>query len=60
MVFREMFLKDCSFHVLKEAPLGEVEGALLVCEENVDEEIFHWSNQVDLVKELAKENQYSG
>jgi DNA-binding MarR family transcriptional regulator len=59
IVFRDMFSGNCSFHVLKDPPAAEVNGVLLVCEENIDPHVFRWVNQVDLVKELAKENQYA-
>lgn len=59
MVFREEFSGDCSFFVQKEIPKEKINGALLVCKEDVDEESLALHKYVDLVKELAKENHYS-
>ena len=60
MIYREEFMKDCSFFVQKEIPQSEIDGALLVCKEGIDEDslILH-NHRVDLVKELAMENHYS-
>lgn len=59
MVAKEIPLKDCSFCILQETPLTKIEGTLLICKENVGEGDFALNNNVDLIKELAKENHYS-
>lgn len=57
MVFNEVCTDDCTLKLLTEPPQTEVEGVLLVCQEELGENIFIWNNQIDLVEELAKENQ---
>ena len=59
MAAKEIPLKDCSFCILQEIPLTKIEGTLLICKENVGEDDLALNNNVDLIKELAKENHYS-
>ena len=59
MVSREIPLKDCSFCTLQEIPVTKIEGILLICKENVNENELVLNHAVDLIKELAKENHYS-
>ena len=58
-VFREHFSGSCSFFVQNEIPKNEINGALLICKEGVDEDSLALHNWVDLIKELAMENHYS-
>ena len=58
-VFRELFPMDCFFYILEEIPHEEVEGVILTCKENIDEEKMALHNRVDLISELAKDNHYS-
>lgn len=58
MVVQEIPLKDCSFCVLQEIPETQIQGTLLICQENVDEKCLTSNSHVDLIRELAKENHY--
>lgn len=59
MVAKEVPLKDCSFCTLDEIPSSAIQGALLICKENVPEDNLFLHNHVDLIRELAKKNHYS-
>ncbi len=59
MVAKEVPLKDCSFSKLDEVPKTAIKGTLLVCRENIPEDDLVLHNHVDLIRELAKEDQYS-
>lgn len=54
MVIKDSGWKDCSFCVLEEIPPSELQGMLLVCKENVNEDALVLHNYVDLIKEIAK------
>ena len=56
MVFKEEFDGDCSFFVQKEIPKEKINGVLLICKEDIDEESLTLHKYVDLIRELAKEN----
>jgi DNA-binding MarR family transcriptional regulator len=60
MVAKEVPLKNCSFRILEEIPPTTIQGTLLICKENIDEDNLALHNHVDLIRELAKENHYSG
>lgn len=60
MVAKEVPLKDCSFCTLDEIPPSVIQGTLLICKENVPEGKLVLHNHVNLIRELAKENGYSG
>lgn len=59
MVAKEAPLKDCSFCILEELPATKVSGTLLICKENIDQNVLALNTHVDLISELAKENHYS-
>lgn len=54
MVLKEIGWEDCFFYVLEEIPQSELQGALLVCKENIDESALVLHHYVDLIKEIAK------
>ena len=56
MVFKEEFDGDCSFFVQTEIPKEKINGVLLICKEDIDEEGLASHKYVDLIRELAKEN----
>ncbi len=58
MVAQEIPLKDCSFCVLQEIPATKIQGTLLICKENIDEDCLASHDHVDLIRELAKEDYY--
>ena len=54
MVVKEVEWKDCSFHALDEVPSTAVNGLLLVCAENIKQELLVLHNYIDLIQEIAK------
>lgn len=59
LVFRESMSGNCTFHILHKIPQDKVDGVILVCEENFDDDNLAFHNKIDLIEELAKDNQYS-
>lgn len=57
---KDIPLLDCTFSLIDEIPQTAVQGTLLVCKENVNEESLVLHNHVNLIRELAKENDYAG
>lgn len=54
MVVKEIDWEDCSFHVLTEVPPSSVKGQLLICAENIKQELLVLHSYVDLIQEIAK------
>lgn len=54
MVVKEVDWKDCSFHVLPEVPPSAVKGLLLICAENIKQELLVLHSYIDLIQEIAK------
>lgn len=54
MVVKEIDWKDCSFHVLAEVPPSAVKGLLLICAENIKQELLVLHSYIDLIQEIAK------
>lgn len=57
MAFQEAKFHDCTVSRVKEVPQTKVDGILLVCREDVDGRPYNVDNCVDLIKELAKDNE---
>lgn len=55
--FQEAKFHDCTVSRVKEVPQTKVEGVLLVCREDVDGRPHNVDNCVDLIKELAQDNE---
>ena len=56
--FKETSLMDCAVSRIKDVPRVKVEGTILVCKEDVDCRPANIDNSVDLIKELAKDNEF--
>ena len=56
MVIKDVHWKDCSFTILDDVPTEKVNGILLICKENVNQELLVVHNYLDLIHEIAKEN----
>lgn len=59
MVAKEAPLAGCAFFIVDEIPPIAIKGTLLICKENVNEDKLVLHNHVNLIRELAKENDYS-
>ena len=54
MVVKEIDWKDCSFHVLNEVPSSAANGLLLICAEDIKQELLVLHNYIGLIQEIAK------
>ncbi len=54
--FQEMSFNGFTISRIKEIPQAKIEGVLLICKEDVDSSAHNADNSVDLIKELAKNN----
>ena len=54
MVVKEIEWKDCSFYALNEVPQSAVRGLLLICAEDIKQELLVLHNYIDLISEIAK------
>jgi DNA-binding MarR family transcriptional regulator len=56
-VLRENSVNDFKVSYLEELPNYELDGALLICKEDVGTNSYNLDNRIDLIQELAKDNQ---
>jgi len=56
--FREAKLEDCTLTILYDIPQEELDGVLLIGKENVDTGDFNLENRIDLITEVAKQNNF--
>ncbi len=59
MVAKEIPLAGCAFSLVDEVPQTAIKGTLLICKENVDGNNLVLHKHVNLIRELAKGNDYS-
>jgi len=55
MVFRSICADECELVHIKEMPQEKVDGIILICKEDVEDNHLNDENQINVLKELAKD-----
>lgn len=59
MAAKDVTLKGCTFSIVDEIPQTAINSTVLICKENINENGLISHNHVNLIHELAKENDHS-